>query len=113
MKDPNHRAARSQSVNKNSDREIFLGYHAVEAHCYGFLSRKVASYPEVINNVSPSILNISQANDDNSISVIELEAKRSISTRVTGNEEVEFDFSTGWTRCFKIASPEDDCSPED
>ena len=82
-------------MSENSDREIVLGCQVVEVHCYGFLSRKVASCPDVINNMSVSILNIAQDNDDNSINTIELEVKRAIATRVTSNEEAEFDFSAG------------------
>ena len=100
-------------MNSNSDREIILGCHAVEIHCCGFLSRKFASCDDVINNVNVSILKTSQDNGDNRTNAIELEAKRAIATRVTGNEEIEFDFSAGWTRHFKIASPEDDFSPDD
>ena len=88
LKDIHNQPTRCHIVNSNSDREIILGCHTVEAHCYGFLSRKVASCADVINNVNASILNIVQFNDDNRLNAIELEVKRAIATRVTCNEEI-------------------------
>ena len=78
-----------------------------------FFSREVAFYSDAITNVNASILNIDQDNDDDSINGIELEGKRAIANRVTGNEEAEFDFSAGWSRISKIVSPEDDHSAVD
>ena len=38
------------------------------------------------------VLNVSQDNDDVSTNAIEIEVKRAIGTRITGNEEKEFNF---------------------
>ena len=92
LKNTNHCSTRSQIVYSNSEREIVLGYHAIEVNSYGFLSRKVSPHADVINNVNARILNISQDKYDNNISVIETEVKIAIVTRVTGNEEREFNF---------------------
>ena len=108
LKESNHRATSYQIVRNNSDRETILGCHAVEVCCCGFLSRNDASCADVISNVNASILNIVQDNDKNSTNTIELKVKRAIATREANNEETEFDYSTGWTKHFKIASPEDD-----
>ena len=66
LKGTTHRATRYKIVSNNSDREIVLGFRAVEVHYCVFLSKKVASYADVINNVSASISNIAQDNDGDS-----------------------------------------------
>ena len=98
LKNTNHCSTLFQIVNNNSDREIFIGCHSTEVHCFGLLGRKVASHSDAIRNVRASILNITQDNDGNSTNAIEAEAKRTIVTRVTRNEEREFNFRVACSR---------------
>ena len=54
--------------------------------------QEVAPHTNVISNVNARILNIDQDSNDNSISTIKTEVKRSIVTHVIGNEERDFNY---------------------